>query len=101
MSFRIRVQKLVVLPCEDFTNRRQLLYIIFLVLKRRYYPRTIEDLRHELERSEDRDATPTDLSQHIDQHGGHGWVEPLIKKAGPVILAHLEDIADFLEILRK
>ena len=72
-----------------------------MVVRRRYYGPTIEDMRQTLERSEDRDATPADLSQHIDQHGGHGWVEPFVEKAGPVMQTHIEDTADFLEILRK
>ena len=72
-----------------------------MVLQRRFFPPTIEDLEQELERAEDRDATPTDLSQHIDQYGGHGWVDPLVEKAGPMVLSHIEDLADFLEILRK
>ena len=86
---------------ERFTDYLQLLAGFLMVLERRYFPPTIEDMQQELERAEDRDATPTDLSQHIDQYGGHGWVDPLVEKAGPVVLSHIEDLADFLEILRK
>ena len=75
--------------------------MFFGVLKRHFYPRNIDSLREHLERTEDMDATPTNLTQHIDQHGGQGWVDPLIEKAGPTVLALIENLADSLEILRK
>jgi hypothetical protein len=42
-----------------------------------------------------------DLSELIEQHGAHGWVDPLIEKAGPTILLQLEDLANLMEILKK
>ena len=70
-------------------------------LKARYYPPTIGDLREKLERSEDSERTALDLSELIEQHGAHGWVDPLIEKAGPTMLLQLEDMANFMEILKK
>jgi hypothetical protein len=83
------------------TNHYQLLVAFTLVLKRRYYPPTIPDMRENLERSEDKDATAADLPQFIEQHGGHGWVDAMIEKAGPAIQLQVEDVADVLEVLLK
>ncbi len=68
---------------------------------RRYYHLTIEELRRDLERSEDTESTALNISQLIEQHGAHGWVDPLVEKAGPSILSQTQDLANFLEVLRK
>jgi hypothetical protein len=74
---------------------------LYIVIKRRYFPPTIPELREDLKAAEDKATTAHDLSQLIDQHGAHGWVDPLIKKAGPTTLLHMEDLANFMEVLRK
>jgi hypothetical protein len=79
----------------------QLLYALYIVIRRKYFPPTIPELCEDLKLAEDEEATAHDLSQLIDQHGAHGWVDPLIKKAGPTALLHMEDLANFMEILRK
>ncbi len=75
--------------------------LLGLVIKRRYYHPTIEELRQELERSEDADLTPLNIPQLIEQYGAQGWINAFIEKTGPSILSQLEDTANFLEILRK
>jgi hypothetical protein len=72
-----------------------------VVIHRGYYPPTIPDLRKNLERSEDKDAPPSDLSQFIEQHRGHDWVGKLIEKVGPAAKMQIEDLADVLEMLLK
>ncbi len=79
----------------------QILVALCTTLKARYYPPTIRDLRETLERSEDAEKTALDLSELIEQHGAHGWVEPLIEKAGPTILLQLEDLANLMETLKN
>ena len=79
----------------------QILAALGSTLKARYYPPTIGDLRKKLERSEDAERTALDLSELIEQHGAHGWVDPLIEKAGPTMLLQLTDLADFMEIVKK
>jgi hypothetical protein len=74
---------------------------LFIVIKRRYFPPTISELREDLKAAEDKETTAHDLSQLIDQHGAHGWVDPLIQKAGPTALLQMEDLANFMEVLRK
>jgi hypothetical protein len=72
-----------------------------MVVKRPYYHPAIEELRRDLERSEDTEFTALNIPQLIEQHGAHGWVNPLIAKAGPSVLSQTEDLANFLEVLRK
>ena len=75
--------------------------MLYTTLRARFYPPTIPDLREKLERSEDTERTAQDLTELIEQHGPHGWVDPLIEKAGPTIQLQLEDLANFMEILKK
>lgn len=72
-----------------------------MVVKRRYYHPTIEELRRDIETSEDTQFTALNIPQLIQQHGAHGWVDPLIEKAGPSLLSQTQDLANFLEVLRK
>jgi hypothetical protein len=86
---------------EDYADHCQLLLAFVLVLQRRYYPPTIPEMREDLERSEDKDATASDLAQFIEQYGGHGWVEKLIEQVGPAMQMQIEDVADVVETLLK
>lgn len=72
-----------------------------MVIKRRYYHPTIDELRKDLERSEDAEFPALNIPQLIEQHGPHGWVDALIESAGAPALLHLEDLTNFLEVLRK
>jgi hypothetical protein len=83
------------------TNMTYILVVLCTILKARYYPPTIPDLREKLERSEDAERTAQDFIEQIEQHGAHGWVDPLIEKVGPTIQLQLEDLANFTEILKK
>jgi hypothetical protein len=93
-------RRLVLLNLENADNY-QLLLIIIMVLNRGYYPPTIPQMRKELERSEDEDAPPSDLSQFIEEHRGHDWVGKLIEQVGPAVKMQIEDVADVLEMLLK
>ena len=74
---------------------------MWLVLCRHFYPPTAEDLRENINRSEDVEQTATNLTQLIEQYGSRGWVDALIKELGPRSLVALTDMADTLEIIRK
>lgn len=74
---------------------------MWLVIRRHLYPLTAEDLRENINRSEDVDQTATNLTQLIEQHGSRGWVDALIKELGPRSLLALTDMANTLEIIRK
>ena len=89
----------ILVTSTDFFSK--LLLALYTVLRRRYYPPPIPELREDLKLAEDKEAEAQDLSQLIDQHGAHGWVDPLIEKAGPTALLCMEDLANFMEMLRK
>jgi len=75
--------------------------IVYLVLKRRYYPQAHGALRESHERAIDGGARAFKLSELIKRHGGDDWLGPLLEELGPVIQQQLCDTADFLEILIK
>lgn len=79
----------------------KLLVLLGLVTKRRACHPTIEELRQNLERSENADLTALSIPQLIEQHGAQGWVNALVEKTGPSVLSQLEDMANFLEVLQK
>jgi len=87
-------------PSES-ADHGKLLFILYKVLKRRWFPPSIEELRDDLYRGENQEATARDLSELIDQQGTHGWVDSLIQKAGPSVMLHVDDMANFMEMLRK
>lgn len=93
--------------CEAFSTlyhslrSSQVLVTIWLVVRRRLYPPTLDDLREDIKRSEDVEQTATNLTQLIEQHGSRGWVDALITDLGPRSLLQLTDAADSLEIMRK
>lgn len=72
-----------------------------MVVKRRLYPPTIEDIRREIKRSEDVGMTAMNITQLIEQHGSHGWTDALRQDLGPWLILQLEDLANVLEIWRK
>ena len=83
------------------TNLDKLFLCIYTVIRRRCYPPTIDELLSKVKQAEDKDASPRNLSQLIEQHGEHGWVEPFLEQAGSIILSHVEDLADLMETIRK
>lgn len=77
-----------------------MLTLIGLVIKRRLYPPTIEAIRDDVKRAEDVEMTALNLTQLIEQHGAHGWVDALRQDLGPWLL-QMDDLANVLEIGRK
>ena len=71
------------------------------MLRRHFYPPTIDDLREGIKSSEDLEQTATNITQLIEQHGSRGWMNALVKELGPRSLLALTDMADALEIMRK
>ena len=59
------------------------------------------ELREKLERSEDSSQTAQDITELIEQHGTRGWADALIANAGPTIQLGLEDLANYMEVLKK
>ena len=72
-----------------------------MVLRKRFVDKTLEDVRSDLERTEDRRQDPLDLTEFIEKQGDGSWLERLQEVAGPWIMIQLADIANMFEILRK
>ncbi|KAL8692932.1 MAG: hypothetical protein Q9218_002134 [Villophora microphyllina] len=90
-----------VLWALNYISGAAILALIWLVIKRRLYPPTLEDIREEIKRSEDAEMTPLNITQLIEQHGSHGWTDALRHDLGPWLLLQLEDFANVLEIWRN
>ena len=79
----------------------QYAYILYLVLKSRYYPTTIESLRSSMQRAHNRHHSAYRLGELIDKHGDENWLKPLMEDMGPYIQLQLGDIANMLEVFAK
>ncbi|GAD92002.1 hypothetical protein TSTA_116110 [Paecilomyces variotii No. 5] len=77
------------------------LYVIYIVLKSRYFPSTAESVRESLDRSINRSEHALRWGEIVDRHGREEWIEPLLDELAPFIQLHVGDLADFLEILRN
>lgn len=62
-----------------------------------YYPRSLEDLREQIERTLDRGATAIKVGELMDKHGSDDWLGPLMEELGPYIQVQIADLASFLE----
>jgi hypothetical protein len=65
------------------------------------FAKTLEDVRTDLERTEDLRQTPMDLTEFIEKQGDGSWLERLQEVAGPWLMVQLADAANMFEILRK
>ena len=77
----------------------QYVYVIFIVLRNRYRPTSIESLRESMERSLENSGTACKFGELIDKHGRHDWLELVISDIGPYTQLQLGDVANMLEIL--
>ncbi|KAL8682480.1 MAG: hypothetical protein Q9186_001427 [Xanthomendoza sp. 1 TL-2023] len=85
----------------NYISGAAILSLIYVVVKRGFYPPTLEDVRKEIKRSEDVEMTAMNLTQLIEQHGSHGWTDALRQDLGPWLLLQIEDLGNVLEIWRK
>ena len=73
-------------------------YILYIVIKSRYFPTLIDSLRASMQRAHDRNQSAYRFGELIDKHGGENWLEPLMTEMGPYIQLQLGDIANMLEV---
>lgn len=71
------------------------------MLRKRLFSKTLEDVRTDLERTEDQRQTPLDLTEFIEKQGDGSWLERLQEIMGPWLMVQLADTANMFEILRK
>ncbi|KAJ9265485.1 hypothetical protein DTO212C5_6678 [Paecilomyces variotii] len=77
------------------------MYVIYIVLKSRYFPSTAESVRESLDRSINKSEQALRWGEIVDRHGREKWIEPLLDEVAPFIQLQVGDIADFFEILRN
>lgn len=73
-------------------------YILYMVLKNRYYPTSAESLRSAMQRAHDSKGTAFKFGELIDKHGRSDWLEPAMAQLGPAFQLQLGDIANMLEV---
>ena len=73
-------------------------YIIYFVLRNRFYPSSVESLRGSMQRAHDSRSTAYKFSELIDKHGRSNWIEPLMADLGPYVQLQLGDLANMLEV---
>ena len=76
-------------------------YIIYMVLRNRFSPRSIESLRAAQQRAQEQGRKALKISELIDKHGNDNWLEPLARDLGPFAQLELNDVANLLEILQN
>jgi len=89
----------VLLWATDYLLGGALLFLIYLVLARRFNPPDVDDLRESVQRSEDPEQTAFDLNELIEQHGLTGWADILFKRFGELMVLQLSDTANTLEVV--
>ncbi|MCJ1407476.1 hypothetical protein MMC19_001547 [Ptychographa xylographoides] len=73
-------------------------YILYLVIRNRYFPTSVKALRESNRRAKDLEGTAYQLGELVEKHGRENWVEPLIEELGPFIQLQLGDVANLLEV---
>lgn len=74
-------------------------FVIFIVVRNRYFPTTTTELQWSQERIMNEDKHVLNFGELISRHNGDQWLEPVLDELGPVLQQQLGDLADFLEIL--
>ncbi|MCJ1401827.1 hypothetical protein MMC11_005044 [Xylographa trunciseda] len=75
------------------------MYIIYIVMKNRFYPSSVEDLQASVRRSKGLEGTAHKFGELVEKHGRENWIEPLVDELGPYLQLQLNDLANVLEVL--
>ena len=73
-------------------------YIIYIVLKNRFHPTSVDSLRESMKRSLESTGTASKFGELVDKHGRKDWLEPFMDDLGPYIQLQLGDMANMLEV---
>ncbi|MCJ1394472.1 hypothetical protein MMC18_007350, partial [Xylographa bjoerkii] len=74
-------------------------YIIYIVMKNRLFPSSVEDLQASVRRSKGLEGTALKFGELVEKHGRENWIEPLVDELGPYLQLQLNDLANMLEVL--
>jgi hypothetical protein len=61
----------------------------------------MEDMRQDIERTENRQQTALTLTEYIQKEGDEKWADKILEDLGPWLMIQLADLANFFESLRK
>jgi dissimilatory sulfite reductase (desulfoviridin) alpha/beta subunit len=75
--------------------------VIFIVVKNRISPTSVDSVRESLDRALDRGTQAYRWGELVDRHGRERWLEPLMNEVAPYLQLQMGDLAADLEILRK
>ena len=78
-----------------------LLGIVYIIARRKIHEPTLNDLRRDVMRTEDRQQTALSVTEFIEKEGDEGWVDELVRVVGPWLMVQLADLANLMEIIRK
>ncbi|KAL8769398.1 MAG: hypothetical protein Q9209_004626 [Squamulea sp. 1 TL-2023] len=73
-------------------------YVIYVVVKNRYFPSSVEALRASMHRVDDQRSKAYKFGELVDKHGRKHWLQPLLNDLGPFVQLQLNDIANMLEV---
>lgn len=88
-------------PSMTLSDKIQWAYILYMVIRNRYHPSSVESLRESIERCQEVNSKAHQFSELIEKYGREGWLEPLISDLGPDIQLQLGDLANILEVFTK
>ncbi|KAI4242910.1 MAG: hypothetical protein L6R40_003783 [Gallowayella cf. fulva] len=76
-------------------------YIIYIVIKNRFFPSSVEALRNSMHRTHHERGQACNFGELVDKYGRKHWLEPLLDELGPFMQLQLNDMANMLEYLRR
>ncbi|KAL8781068.1 MAG: hypothetical protein Q9194_000575 [Teloschistes cf. exilis] len=76
-------------------------YILFTVIRNRFYPSSVDAIRESMRRNHDQRSRAYKIGELIDKHGRNHWLEPLLDELGPFIQVQTNDLANMLEAFSK
>ena len=82
-------------------NSQQWAYIIYIVVKHRYFPSTVKSLHESMDRTLHEGNTAYNFGEIITKHGRDEWLKPLVDELGPYAQLQLIDAANLLEVFAK
>jgi hypothetical protein len=74
-------------------------YIVYIVLRNRFYPDIVEAVRQAHARSVDQALKAQAWGELVEKAGHEDRIEPLLDALGPMVQLQLADAADYLEVL--
>lgn len=82
-------------------KHNQYSYVLYIIIKNRYFPSSVQALQESVERSKDLEGIAYHFGELVEKYGREDWIEPLVEEMGPYLQLQLNDIANILEVFAK